>query len=238
MHCNFSCLADSKLSFRKPRPQNPRPPRPTPPPAPENLANQSLIAKTLKTIVKKCLICYQQMRQKGDNAWSIYSAKPTEWPDGTKSDTLYTAAVSSPQLPPVLIEVQQTITFEFIDKLIMYSLWVKKQYQAKPIVVVFGTRITRHPQGIRKTNFFSILGKRMFVFGILYIARNIEDCSSPPFGSCGVFFSSKSLSLSASDSRDNRTIQMLYQIVKDESMTRVNADKSTSEVLLKVCYDL
>lgn len=52
----LSCLADNKLSFRKPRPQNPRPPRPTP--APPSPTSQSQTIMTLKLIIKKCLFCF------------------------------------------------------------------------------------------------------------------------------------------------------------------------------------
>ncbi|CAO0793252.1 unnamed protein product [Mucor circinelloides] len=45
----------------------------------------------------------------GENAHSLYTSKPTEWPNRTKSDIVYTASVTSSELPPMLIEVQHTI---------------------------------------------------------------------------------------------------------------------------------
>ncbi|CEI87796.1 hypothetical protein RMCBS344292_02204 [Rhizopus microsporus] len=68
----------------------------------------------------------------GPNAASLYLPRPTEWAGGSKSDTVYVANVSSTSLPPILIEVQHTITTEFIDRLINYSLSVKKCFKAKP----------------------------------------------------------------------------------------------------------
>lgn len=62
----------------------------------------------------------------GPNAASLCLPRPTEWAGGSKSDTVYVANVSSTSLPPILIEVQHTITTEFIDRLINYSLSVKK----------------------------------------------------------------------------------------------------------------
>ena len=73
----------------------------------------------------------------------MYLPRPTEWAGGSKSDIVYAASVSSTILPPILIEVQHTVTTEFIDRLINYSLSVKKCFKAKPILVVFGTHVTR-----------------------------------------------------------------------------------------------
>ncbi|KAG1167558.1 hypothetical protein G6F47_001588 [Rhizopus delemar] len=47
----------------------------------------------------------------GENARSLYTSKPTEWPNGTKSDIVYTASATSSKLPPVLIEVQLPLTW-------------------------------------------------------------------------------------------------------------------------------
>lgn len=79
----------------------------------------------------------------GPDAASMYSPRPTEWAGGSKSDIVYVSNVSSTSFPPILIEVQHTITPEFIDRLINYSLSVKKCFKAKPTVIVFGTYATR-----------------------------------------------------------------------------------------------
>lgn len=44
----------------------------------------------------------------------------------------------------MLIEVQHTITMDFIDRLLGYALCIKKEYKAKPTVVVFSTHATRN----------------------------------------------------------------------------------------------
>ncbi|KAI9004818.1 hypothetical protein CLU79DRAFT_841233 [Phycomyces nitens] len=80
----------------------------------------------------------------GAEACSLYSPRPTEWSNGTKSDVIYAATITSKKLPPVLIEVQHTITIDFIARLLGYSLCIKKGFKAKPIVVVFGTHATRN----------------------------------------------------------------------------------------------
>lgn len=76
------------------------------------------------------LLCIPQDRQNGQAALSPISFM---FP-------MYRLPVSP---PPILIEVQHTITPKFIDRLINYSLSVKKCFKAKPTVVVFGTHATR-----------------------------------------------------------------------------------------------
>ncbi|KAG2214759.1 hypothetical protein INT45_006288, partial [Circinella minor] len=46
----------------------------------------------------------------GPDAASLYVLRPTEWANSSKSDIVYAANVSSTSLPPILIEVQHTIT--------------------------------------------------------------------------------------------------------------------------------
>ena len=41
----------------------------------------------------------------GPNAASLYVLRLTEWADGSKSDIVYAANLSSTSLPPILIEV-------------------------------------------------------------------------------------------------------------------------------------
>lgn len=59
-------------------------------------------------------------------------------------DVIYAVSVTSTDLPPVLIEAQHTINLDFVGRLISYSLCVKKEYKAKPIVIVFGVHTTRN----------------------------------------------------------------------------------------------
>lgn len=72
----------------------------------------------------------------GPNAASMYSPRPTEWAGGSKSDIIYVSNISSTSFPPILIEVQHTITPEFIDRLINYFLSVKKCFKTKSTVIV------------------------------------------------------------------------------------------------------
>ncbi|RCH88251.1 hypothetical protein CU098_009168 [Rhizopus stolonifer] len=180
----------------------------------------------------------------GENARSLYTPKPTEWANGTKSDIVYTASVTSSELPPVLIEVQHTINLDFIDRLLGYSLFAKKEYKAKPIVVVFGTYATRNEiSSDFEVTSFSFMkqipckywAEKCYILDQNTFMEATKTVPLPPLAAIAYFFSSKKLSLLASEYRDDPTLQTLYAIAKEQTVTKVAAEQSTSEVLLEVC---
>ncbi|KAG2233307.1 hypothetical protein BDF21DRAFT_466742 [Thamnidium elegans] len=54
----------------------------------------------------------------GPEGLNVYTSRPTDWPDGTKSDVLYAPSVVSTSFPPMLVEIQHTIDQTFIDRLL------------------------------------------------------------------------------------------------------------------------
>lgn len=63
----------------------------------------------------------------------------------------------------------------------------------------------------------------------------IKTVPLPPLAATAHFFSSKKLSLLVSEYRDDPTLQTLYAIAKEQTVTKVATEKSTYEVLLEVC---
>lgn len=180
----------------------------------------------------------------GPNAASLYLPRPTEWAGGSKSDTVYAANVSSTSLPPILIEVQHTITTEFIDRLINYSLSVKKCFKAKPIVIVFGTHVTRTEisMDFEPTTFEFAKGipskywaEKCYILDKNTIAEATKATPLPAMMALAYFFSSQKLSLLSSEFQDDPIIQKLYSIAKEQTSTRIPAEKSVTEALLEVC---
>ncbi|CEG83720.1 hypothetical protein RMATCC62417_17596 [Rhizopus microsporus] len=67
-----------------------------------------------------------------------YKVADADW-NGTRPDILYMPALSALGfLPPLLIEIQNTIDSQFLQRLIGYSLNVVKVYKTLPVVLVFG----------------------------------------------------------------------------------------------------
>ncbi|CAO3696164.1 unnamed protein product [Rhizopus microsporus] len=73
-----------------------------------------------------------------DTSSGSYMIGDTDW-NSTRSDILYIPAKASlTSLPPLLIEVQNTIDAPFLQRLISYSLNVVKVYKTLPVVLVIG----------------------------------------------------------------------------------------------------
>lgn len=144
----------------------------------------------------------------------------------------------------MLIEVQHTINLDFVDRLLGYSLFAKKEYKAKPIVVVFGTYAIRNEisSDFEDTSFSFMKqipckywAEKCYILDQNTIIEATKTVPLPPLVAIAHFFSSKKLSLLASEYKDDSTLQTLYAIAKEQTVTKVAAEQSTSDVLLEVC---
>ncbi|KAI9021743.1 hypothetical protein CLU79DRAFT_861210 [Phycomyces nitens] len=72
----------------------------------------------------------------GEDALDHYVSSPCEWIDGYHSDVLYTP-VTSPTgaLPPVIVEIQDTVDKPCIRRLIKYCGHIFDNYQVDPIAL-------------------------------------------------------------------------------------------------------
>lgn len=147
-------------------------------------------------------------------------------------------------MPPTLIEVQHTITMDFIDPLINHSLSVKKEFKAKPIVVVFGTHATHteicldfepSPFPAAKKIPSKYWAGTCYILDKNAIAEATKATPLPAMMAFAYFFSYQNLSLLSSEIRDDPTVQKLYTIAKEQTSTRIPAEKSVSDALIEVC---
>ncbi|KAG1445427.1 hypothetical protein G6F46_012195 [Rhizopus delemar] len=181
----------------------------------------------------------------GEKAKLLYASRPTEWPNGTKSDVVYTASVSSNELPPVLVEVQHFITMDFINRLMSYSLSIKKKLKAKPIVIVFGTHAIRGDvsKALEATEFSFMKqisckywAEKCYVLSQSTVGEASEKTAPlPPLMAIAYFFSSQKLSLMSTEYHNYPALQTLYSVAKEQTEIHVLVEQSTCDVLLEVC---
>ncbi|CEP09569.1 hypothetical protein [Parasitella parasitica] len=135
-----------------------------------------------------------------------------------------------------------TINLDFVDRLLGYSLFVKKEYKAKPIVLVFGTyAIGNEISSDFEETSFSFMkqipckywAEKCYIPDQNTIMEATKTVPLPPLVAIAHFFFSKKLSLLASEYRDDPTLQTLYAIAKEQTVAKVAAEQSTSEVLLE-----
>ncbi|RCI00723.1 hypothetical protein CU097_015470 [Rhizopus azygosporus] len=79
----------------------------------------------------------------GSEVCSQYADRSTEWPSGRCSDVLFASIEVTISLPPVLVEVQNTIDLKLIQRVTEYCLAINKEHGTLSIVVVFGIHPTK-----------------------------------------------------------------------------------------------
>ncbi|RCH92687.1 hypothetical protein CU098_004104, partial [Rhizopus stolonifer] len=173
----------------------------------------------------------------------LYISRPTEWPDGSQSDVLHAPTIASDDLPPVLVEIQRDINHNFIDRLIGYSLHVKKEYKIKPFVLVFGIgktcnnikskfKATQHL--FAKQLVCDHWAEKCFIVNSDTICEDNKELPLLPLLAIGIFLCYQKPSLISIEHKDDITIQKLYKIVKEQT-EKEKAEEPVAAALLDVC---
>ncbi|KAI9262585.1 hypothetical protein EDC94DRAFT_671696 [Helicostylum pulchrum] len=163
---------------------------------------------------------------------SLYIARPTEWSDGSQSDVLNAPSIASDGLPPVLVEIQRHISHKFIDRLVGYSLHVKKEYKVKPVILVFGIgktcnnitsdfKATEHI--FAKQLVCNYWAEKCFIIDSDTIYEDSKELPLQPLLAIGVFLCHQKPSLISMEYKD------------DEQTEKKSAEKPVITALLDVC---
>ncbi|RCI04426.1 hypothetical protein CU098_004721 [Rhizopus stolonifer] len=166
---------------------------------------------------------------------------------GRCSDVLFAPIEVTISLPPVLVEVQNTIDLKFVQRIIEYSLAVIKEHCASPIIVVFGI----HPT---KTSIATDLiqndqipyakeypckpwAKSFYILDPTTINSHVHEQPLEPLVAVEYFLYQQKRTLLSMDSKERavETIQLLYSIVKQIFENEVTLEERTIGVLLNVC---
>ncbi|KAI7848337.1 hypothetical protein BDC45DRAFT_541048 [Circinella umbellata] len=95
----------------------------------EILKDERIIELIVKTVV-------------GSHGKNLYTTKESEWIDGKKADVVYGPVVkATTELPPILIEVQNTIDKAFARQVIKYCGHIYDQYDVEPIVIILSIHL-------------------------------------------------------------------------------------------------
>jgi hypothetical protein len=66
-----------------------------------------------------------------------YIIGDSEWADGTQSDVLYAPKDESLGHAPIIVEVQHSVNFAFVNRSIRYCTLAYQRFQTLPVLVVF-----------------------------------------------------------------------------------------------------
>ncbi|CEG66731.1 hypothetical protein RMATCC62417_03259 [Rhizopus microsporus] len=183
----------------------------------------------------------------GSEASSQYVDRSTEWPSGRCSDVLFAPIEVTISLPPVLVEVQNTIDLKFIQRTIEYSLSVIKEHGVSPIVVVFGIHPTKPSVANDLIQSDQIpyakeypckpWAKSFYILDPITINSYIDETPLKPLVAVEHYLHKQKRSLLGMDSKEraDETIQLLYNIAKHIFENDITLEERTVDVLLNVC---
>ncbi|KAI8583135.1 hypothetical protein K450DRAFT_277623 [Umbelopsis ramanniana AG] len=174
-----------------------------------------------------------------------YADRSTDWPHGRPSDVLSAPSEVADSLPPVLVEVQNTIDVNFAKRTIQYCLAVNEQYGISPIVVVFGIHPTRIANDLVQSDQLPYAkeypckpwAKSFYVLDPITIHSHVQKQPMEPLVAIERFLHRQKRTLldMGSKERADETIKMLYAIARAISESIVTLEERTIDVLSNAC---
>lgn len=156
---------------------------------------------------------------------------------------MYAPAIASDDLPPVLVEmIQRDINHNFIDRLVGYSLHVKKEYKIKPFILVFGIGKTcNNIKSKFKATHLSAKqlvcdhwAEKCFIIDSDTICEDNKELPLLPLLAIGILLCYQKPSLISIEYKDDITVLKLYKIAKEQT-EKEKAEEPVAAALLDVC---
>ncbi|OBZ82374.1 hypothetical protein A0J61_09577 [Choanephora cucurbitarum] len=179
-----------------------------------------------------------------------YTDRSTEWPNGQCSDVLFATVEVTAFLPPVLVEVQNTIDLKFIQRVVRYCLAIKKEHGHLPVVVAFGIHPTNPNVATDLTPSSSLPYAReypckpwvryIYILDQSSVSNHMHEQPLKPLVAVEYFLHSQKRSLLSMENkgRTDETIMLLYTIAKQIFEDDVKSEERTIDVLLNVCEQM
>lgn len=152
-----------------------------------------------------------------------YYVSSTEQTDGRRADVIYLPHANiSPDLPPVIVEIQQKLHHSFMTRVMRYCLNVFDEMNVLPILVVFnvdGFSSKRFQNTtFKKTEnhaFFThpceLWAQKILIFNGDSIASHVDQIPFEPIVALAYFFTQQQRHLLALDEYDDPTLQKIYR---------------------------
>ncbi|KAG2218849.1 hypothetical protein INT45_011273 [Circinella minor] len=182
----------------------------------------------------------------GSDSQSIYTTKAPEWFDGKKFDVVYTPVVKATEaLPPVLIEVQNTVDKAFIRRVIKYCRHLCEEYDVEPIVVIFSIhpippQISNTLDNTDKASYMKILQSEHWAQAAYFldpktIAESLLETPLSPLVAIEYVFNNQKQPLYKLEKKDDPIVKLLYAISKKALDNKISTVEKTMDILLDVC---
>ncbi|KAG0808039.1 hypothetical protein G6F25_010093 [Rhizopus arrhizus] len=178
-----------------------------------------------------------------------YTVASNEWADGTRSDVVYAAESKSTKTqPPILIEFQNQVNHEFMNRVINYSLSAYRRYKVYPIVPIFAIKgfssieVEKEFVVADKKPFLEIeskfWAKKCFLVSSNSVLEYIGQSPMDPMIAMGYFLTSNAVSLTSLRYQFDPTVRLLFQICKDLTMKESDPKNMSVESMEPLLEDI
>ncbi|KAI8646326.1 hypothetical protein BD408DRAFT_360107 [Parasitella parasitica] len=181
----------------------------------------------------------------GDHASSAsYTLGRCERANKAVSNVLYLP--TNPDLPPVLVEIQNKVNEDFIAQAIKYCISLKEEYGVQPIMLIFSIKGFAN-EGLRsrlinfKNSYFDEVSCDFWAQKCQIISPNsIENhlLHTPlnPLVALEHFLSLQKQIILSLDKKQDPTIQLIYLVAKEKFEDECQVEEENLEVIKDLCF--
>ncbi|KAI7854958.1 hypothetical protein BDC45DRAFT_535087 [Circinella umbellata] len=186
----------------------------------------------------------------GDHAKDQYVQQGREWLDGKRTNILYIPVKPSSDMPPVIVEVQNTVDNSFIRRLQQYCSHVyNQQGDIDPVVLTLcvetvRTELANDFENSEVASFLKVLpskywAKNHFILAPITIQAELNDPNKQlhPLVALQYVFQKQACSLQSLEFQHDPTVKFLYSLAKDALDHQVSQHQETVDVLVDVCTE-
>lgn len=175
-----------------------------------------------------------------------YSVGDADWNE-TRSDVLYTARLEASQLPPILIEVQNVVNTEFLQRVISYALKVIEIHGRLPVILIFGIgssakcSLVHFSPATKATPWMHSMPCNIWAKSCNLISKettsNLDNEAQPldPLFALSLFLIEQQPSLYNHSHHNDPTIITLYKIAFSLLDSALNIESNFTSTLTTIC---
>ncbi|KAI8381038.1 uncharacterized protein BYT42DRAFT_494984 [Radiomyces spectabilis] len=169
-----------------------------------------------------------------NNTENEYTVGSSEWSDGSRSDLVLGPRGPTKQLPPIIIEVEQSVDKDFIKRVNHYCLQAYNKYKCDPLVLIIcvdklSTYVmeTKTPSSVTDCHSFP---SNPWAKDCLIVSKiNLEECNHTPpldrFVTLGLFFIYHAKMPVEAECRQDHTIKRLYELAHQYIKARQKVER-------------
>ncbi|ORX48829.1 hypothetical protein DM01DRAFT_1274071, partial [Hesseltinella vesiculosa] len=200
-----------------------------------DLASKNLLKhQDVKDIVTRAVV---------STAGEMYSLGDTNWPYGSTSDVVNASQHQLLDHPPIIIEVQYEVTFDFINRDIRYCTMAYNRYSKLPVLIVYCiNKVTGIASNLIQPSILpcsTSLVCDLWARKCIIISKDLVQSwiGKPlvPFAALTIFMVSKEECLVASANWQDATLEHLFGVMKQMIKSKMDREALLLDAIASIC---